>query len=140
MAEFIVHIHNHAGWKKNRVDAATQIDAIKAEIYRTHEWLSEYPHEIKFDGDDATSDDHRYAVYYTGEVRTLPLGFRQYPGDLWFSDFIRVGEEDDCKSCGGTGINHYYHWCQCWRCGEKPGKQHKAFYAEGRSSGKEPRP
>jgi hypothetical protein len=74
---------------------------------RSHPWLAEFEHELVL----------------------------QYAGDHWFGDQLHVGEEDDCTSCGGKGVNHYYSWCQCWKCGETDPKS-ALFYKEGRSSGK----
>ena len=34
----------------------------------------------------------------------------------------------DCPKCGGTGINHYYSWKECWSCGDDK--------KDGKSSGK----
>ncbi len=120
--EKIVHIHNHAGWKTFTVHAATDEHAFVVVILQTHGFLSEFQdqYEISFDRDG-------YAVKYTGPPRPI-FGGTQYPGDHWFSDLIRIGEADDCYGCGGTGVNHYYGWRQCWKCGDQK--------LDGQSSGK----
>lgn len=129
MAEFIVHQHHHFGWRTRRHEAASAEDAMRMDILLDHPWLVEYEHRLDL-------EEGAYAVYYEGPLRQLPLGQIQGKGDYWFGDDIRIGSEDDCNACGGTGVNHYNPFVQCWSCGERipGGKSHQMM--PGRSSGK----
>lgn len=127
--KFIIHQHHHYGWTKNEHEADTLEAAMLLDILKYHDWLPEYEYSINFD-----LDKERYSVTYEGETRPIFGGY-QYKGDYWFSGKIRQGEIDDCDKCGGTGINHYYFNCQCWKCGEMD-KQDPTGYKLGRSSGK----
>jgi len=112
MSQFVVCQHHHYGWTKNTHEAATEKDAMLADILKYHDWLPNYSHQVEF-------KEGRYAVTYTGENRSLPLGRIQRNGDRWFSDQIRIGAAGDCVACGGTGVNHYNPFVQCWKCGDK---------------------
>lgn len=127
MTEYVIHQHHHYGWTKRIHEAENENEAKLKDILKDHDWLPEYEYSIKF-------TDDGYSVTYEGEPRWV-FGGTQYKGDHWFADQMRVGELDDCDKCGGTGVNHYYSWCQCWKCGEMD-KTSKVGYKDGRSSGK----
>lgn len=106
--QFVVWQHNHAGWRMSKHEADSADDALKASVYHWHEWLPEFSHTLKI-------EDDRYIVDYTGEPRRVALGRVQHAG-YWFSDKVRIGKEDDCSACGGTGIDHYNPFNKCWKC------------------------
>jgi hypothetical protein len=128
MRKYHVHQHHHYGWTTNVLEAETAHDAMTADIMKSHPWLADYEHALVF-------KDGRYSVTYEGATPRPIFGGEQVKGDHWFADQIHVGEADDCTACGGTGINHYYSWCQCWQCGETDPRS-ALFYKKGRSSGK----
>lgn len=126
--EYVIHQHHHYGWTTNVHEADNPEEALRADVLKYHPWLAEHEHELVL-------KEGRYSVSYEGAAPREVFGGFQYKGDHWFGDQIRVGEADDCNSCGGTGVNHYYSWCQCWKCGE-PDDSSRAGYRTGRSSGK----
>lgn len=124
--EFIVHIRRHCGWHTTREAGANFGDAaIKAVVRTCAEFnldVAEVPHRVEFrDG------DYPAVIFWETSQRPVFMG-TQFPGDLWFSDRVREGAEDDCPKCGGTGVNFYNPFVQCWECGDQTVK--------GQSSGK----
>ncbi len=118
--EIIVHQHQHHGWTTETYKASCFDDAARMDILAHHPFLSKFKHKIAF-------EENRYIVTYEDKTRRMLGGMVQpiqYPGDYWFGDKIREGSSDDCESCGGTGINHYNPFVQCWACGheKRPGK------------------
>jgi hypothetical protein len=125
MAKFVVHQHHHYGWTKNVHITASFEEAARADIYKYHPWLKDYGHTISFTNGD-------YEVKYNGEP--YPPAYHNTPAwasmdDHWFGERLHQGAIDDCDKCGGTGVNHYYSWRQCWACGDKD--------KDGKSSGKQ---
>ena len=121
---YVVHQHHHYGWTMNTHLAGSPEEAMRNDLLKYHPWLSEYGHKVSF-------SDGRYKVEYAGEpypraYYTTPSWARM--GDYWFGERIHIGSPDDCNKCGGTGVNHYYPWRQCWACGNGETK--------GKSSGK----
>jgi hypothetical protein len=129
MTTFTVHQHHHHGWTTNVHDAETAEEAMKADVMEYHPWLADYWHSLVL-------KDGRYSVTYEGEEPRQTFSRIQFKGDHWFGDQIHIGEADDCTACGGTDINHYHSWCQCWKCGETDPKS-TFIYTKGRSSGKQ---
>lgn len=136
MSEFIVHQHNHAGWKTDVIKAESFEDAARESVLKYHGFLIDYAGLYSFElrtGDDGRIA--RYVVQWQSEdPKVNHFGPPLYSGDHWFSDQIREGEADDCPKCGGTGANHYNPFNECWSCGDKtkPGR------ASGKALGDQP--
>jgi hypothetical protein len=126
MMEFILHMHNHAGWSTQTIEAKTLTEALTKGLNETAEFLSkEYAEKYKVEHDDPADKYPRYRILWNDdEPKTFYQGTPLNKGDVWWSDRFQVGKADDCTSCGGTGINHYNSFMQCWKCGdrEKEGK------------------
>lgn len=125
MSEYVVYQHHHYGWTKTSHIAEDAQGALQADVCHFHPWLIQYGHKIEF-------KDDGYVVYYDGEPYP-PAYYSNHPmrlvmGTYWFGDQIRIGQPDDCPECGGTGINHYNPFVQCWECGDEA--------KEGRGTGK----
>jgi hypothetical protein len=123
-AHFTVHQHHHFGWTMNSYSAVSPEAAMRQDILRYHPWLPDFGYRLAF-------KDGRYSVEYAGEP--YPPAYFNTPawarmGSFWFGERIHIGSADDCNKCGGTGVNHYYSWRQCWACGNGE--------AKGKSSGK----
>jgi hypothetical protein len=118
---FLVFRHNHSGWMRVPVEAETEEGAMLTAIYLAAPWLMDYKHMITFKRDDLGVID-RYVIDYTGDPRGVAFGRVQYPG-FWWTENIRIGVEDDCDYCGGTGRDHYGIFGPCWSCkGSKKNK------------------
>ena len=130
---YVLHLHNHAGWSTQKIEASMVAEAIQKGLDKTAEFLSkEYQGNYRIEHDDPNSDFPRYRVVWDGNgIKSFPLSPDiLQKGDVWWSDRFQVGEDDDCTKCGGTGRNHYNPFVQCWSCGDD--KQ------PGRGSGKHP--
>lgn len=127
MPEYIVHIHQHFGWETTREPGETFAEAAVAAVVRVCKErnlnLDEIPHAVEY----RDRDGYQSVVFYETSRRRIFGGYT-YPGEYWFSDQVRQGHEDDCLSCGGTGVNHYNPFRQCWSCGDQE--------QNGKSSGK----
>jgi hypothetical protein len=111
MPEFIVRMHNHAGWQSSTHSAENATEAARQAVMDRVPWLMQYPHELTID-----LEKKRYRVDYTGPPRMVALGHVQEAG-YWWSEDIRIGKPDDCLACGGSGMDHYTHGLsQCWKC------------------------
>lgn len=113
---FVVHILRHCGWHTTRAEGDTfsdaAVDAVCETLKKFNLDLDTIPHRVEFrDG------DYPRVVFYETEARPVWNGVT-VPGDLWFGQRVREGEEDDCTSCGGTGLSHYNFIKQCWACGD----------------------
>lgn len=126
----IIHMHNHAGWRMHTVDAETVADSIKIALRETAKFLDDdYAGKWRLSHDDPAAEAPRFRIVWDhDEPKTFILGYPRHRGDEWWSDRFQVGAEDDCPQCGGTGINHYYGWRQCWACGDRD--------QDGRGTGK----
>ena len=129
MPKFVVHQHAHHGWTTNSYEADVFEEAARIDILESHSFLKEIVHKIDF---SIIEGNLYYSVSYNGEeprpyLNPFGDGF-QRKGDYWFGGKIREGSSDDCLDCGGTGINHYYVWRQCWGCGDQE--------LDGRGTGK----
>ena len=119
--EFVLHLHNHAGWRMRIISAISLEKAISEGLKETALFLSEkYANKHRIECDDPNDNYPRYRVIWDcDEPKIFPLHWMTLrKGDVWWSDRFQVGEKDDCSKCGGTGINHYYSWKQCWECGD----------------------
>lgn len=124
--EYVVHLHNHAGWLMQVINAESIDDAIDAALEKRAGFLRrEYAGKYKIEHDDKRSEFPRYRVVWDDdEPKTFPsiCGFHAPPlqkGDVWWSERFQIGDVDDCPSCGGTGRSHYVPGQQCWKCGER---------------------
>ncbi len=120
----VVHQHHHFGWTMNTHTALSAEEAMRKDVLRYHPWLPQYGHRLSF-------SEGRYRVEYDGEP--YPRAYFHTPawakmGDYWFGGRLHIGQADDCEKCGGTGVNHYNPFFECWKCGD--GK------TKGKSSGK----
>ena len=126
--EYVVHIRRHCGWHTTREVAPNFSDAaIRAVVRTCKEFdldVDKIPHRVEFQ-----DDEYPYVTFWETSHRPVAFGRMQQPGDLWFSDRVREGAEDDCHACGGTGVNFYNPFVQCWKCGDQT--------AKGQSSGKQ---
>lgn len=130
MPEFVLHMHNHAGWYTQTIAApsirAALVDGLDA---RAAFLKRDYAGKYRVEHDDPDVDYPRFRVIWDSEE---PKVFWVAPllkkGDVWWSDRFQIGSEDDCQKCGGTGLSHYGINTQCWACGD--GK------SPGRASGK----
>lgn len=129
--QFLIHQRHRHGWTTNVREAETPEEAMLLDILSYHPWLAEFPNEIAL-------AEGRYSVTYLGGGPAA-FGERRLPGDHWFSGQVRVGEEDDCRKCGGTGSNHDHPWAQCFGCGEVD-RTARCGWSDGRSAGKRPIP
>lgn len=134
MTEFVLHMHNHAGWHTQTIEAASIAEAITKGLDARAGFLSrEYAGRYRVEHDDPKADHPRFRVIWDDdEPKAFAFGWTRYKGDVWWSDRFQIGAADDCQACGGTGQNHYSPFHQCWNCGDPK--------AEGRSSGKQPKP
>jgi hypothetical protein len=123
--EFLVHCHNHAGWEQSIEEAESPAEAINQAIIRHHDFLeAEYSGQYSIEVNlECTS----YRVDWTDPEPKPIFGGYLWPG-YWFGGKVRIGEDGDCPACGGTGVNHYNPFMQCWACGNSKEK--------GRGSGK----
>jgi len=113
MPSFVVHQHTHAGWYKHTHEAADANAAMYADLLRNHPWLRKYGHKAVF-------EEGRYVIQYNGEpFPPCYQGEKDFMFPNWFGDRIHIGEPDDCAKCGGTGVNHYNPFRQCWECGDQ---------------------
>lgn len=122
MTLFILHMHNHAGWHTQHINAETLEAAIVKGLDRTADFLSqEYAGRYRVEHDDPASEFPCYRVIWdSDEPNWFGLGrSRLRKGEEWWSNRFQVGEPDDCEDCGGTGVNHYNPFLQCWACGDQ---------------------
>lgn len=117
----ILHLHNHAGWLTQRIEVATIEEAIKEGLRKRSSFLEkEYQGRYRIEHDDPNDEHPRFRVVWDDdEPKTFMWGDTRRKGDVWWSDRYELGEENDCEKCGGTGINHYNPFRQCWACGDK---------------------
>jgi hypothetical protein len=113
----IVHIKRHCGWYTAEATGGTFAEAAIAAVVATCKKfrldLDTIPHAVAF------KDDPEYPYVAFRETASRPIfGGITRPGDLWFSETVRPGRADDCPSCGGTGVNFYNPFNQCWSCGD----------------------
>lgn len=122
---FIINQHFHYGWVSDTIKCENIDKAIEIAVLKYHEFL-----EKDFKGkykivNTLKSDPYPMAkVYWDCEnpKSRIILSRNMVPsllhkGDLWFCHPIRIGSKNDCKECGGTGINHYNPFVQCYMCG-----------------------
>lgn len=119
MTKFIVHIRRHCGWHTTEAEGATFAEAAIAAVIATCKQygldVDKVPHKVSFNERDK---DYMSVVFREDSYRQV---FRHVtsPGELWFADQVRQGHEDDCTSCGATGVSHYNPFMQCWACGDR---------------------
>lgn len=120
MTAFIIHLHNHAGWYTQTIEADNLADAIKKALHKRATFLSrKYNGKYKIEHDDPNSGHPRFRVVWDDDApKHFAWRATMCKGDVWWSDRFQVGEPDDCTSCGGTGVNHYNLFMQCWSCGD----------------------
>ena len=131
MAKYIIHHLNHAGWSTGEVETETLEEAIRLTLNSTTASFldKEYKDKYRIECDDPKSEYPRYRVIWDNEEMKEFLFRRPLKkGDVWWSERYELGAEDDCHKCGGTGVNHYNPFVQCWNCGDSTMK--------GRGSGK----
>jgi hypothetical protein len=143
--EFVIQRHEHHGWTKDVEVADNAREAIRANILHSHDWLANYAGKFSIEVwvNSTFGKDHKIAeteeellnaecvrarVIWQDETPYPIFGGCIREGEIWFGVRVRIGEKDDCPECGGTGINHYNPFNQCWACGDKDKK--------GRGSGK----
>lgn len=119
MKEYVVHQRHHFGWTKTKVMAESPNDAMYRDVLSSHDFLTK---------DNHTHYVSEYGVLIYSAYTRRTLGGLLREGDLWFSVRCRIGENDDCDKCGGTGINYYNPFIQCWECGDGE--------SEGKGTGK----
>jgi len=126
----IIHLHNHAGWRMRDIDAPSVAEAIRIGLGETAGFLEkEYAGRYRIEHDDPAAEYPKYRIIWDhAEPKTFIFGYPRRKGEEWWSDRFQVGAVDDCDMCGGTGVNHYNPWRQCWACGDKD--------KEGRGAGK----
>lgn len=125
----IVHQHHHYGWTKDEEDSKSLDEAVRLNVLRYHDFLTDYQESDYEISHDIGAEFPRYRVIWSADnPKPLALGSCVNSGQVWFGDRIEIGEPDDCDKCGGTGVNHYNPFVQCWKCGD--GK------TEGKGSGK----
>jgi hypothetical protein len=124
MSKFWLHYFNHAGFLAlEEIEVESVEDAAYKQMLSRHDFLTEEgatPHTWKARRRDNWWID--IAVY--ADALHPIFGGTLQKGDYWFKSSHRLGEKDDCRSCGGTGGDHYRLFrTQCWACGEsgKPG-------------------
>ena len=129
MREYILHMKNHAGWHTQFIIAESVMNAITQGLDCRASFLSQkYAGKYKIEHDDPQSERPQFYVKWdSDQPKSFSYGQPLNRGDLWWSDQFRIGSLDDCQSCGGTGVNHYNPFNQCWGCGDKN--------KEGRGSG-----
>ena len=121
MSKFIVHIHRHCGWYTTEAEGTTfaeaAVTAVIATCLKYGLDVNTIPHSVAFQ----EKDGYASVVFKEQSTRAVYGGMTQ-AGNLWFANRVRQGQPDDCPSCGGTGINHYNPFMQCWACGDKAQK------------------
>lgn len=129
--EMILHMHNHAGWFTQKIDASCVKDALVKGLDKRAGFLSaEYTGRYRVEHDNPDDEYPKFRVIWDDDIpKTFVSGFPLQKGDVWWSDRFQIGQPDDCQKCGGTGRSHYTLIKQCWACGDKNKK--------GRGSGKE---
>lgn len=127
MTTYLVHMHRHCGWYTATAEGATFAEAaVKAVIEMCLKYgldVNTVPHTVEYI--EYKGYPH---VAFTETSRRQVWGRVTKPGDAWFWEQVREGQDEDCLKCGGTGINHYNPFMQCWGCGN-----HKE---KGQGSGK----
>lgn len=116
---YILHMHNHAGWFTQHVNAKNIVAAITEGLNKRAGFLSKkFDGKYKVEHDNPLDDHPRFRVVWDDdEPKLFPFGQRSLAkGDLWWSDRFQIGKSEDCESCGGTGISHYNPFDDCWSC------------------------
>ena len=121
MHEYVLHMHNHAGWFTQKIKAKSIAQALIKGLDARAGFLSkEYMGRYRIEHDDPTSEYPRFRVIWNDKTpKFFAFGRPIRKGDMWWSDRFQIGDENDCESCGGTGANHYYPGRQCWKCGDQ---------------------
>lgn len=117
---FLLHMHNHAGWFTQSIQAENLTEALVKGLDKRAGFLSkEYTGLYQVEYDDPLSEFPRYRVIWDSSTpKYFPFDQPLQKGDVWWSDRFQVGGLEDCEKCGGTGVNHYNPFNQCWSCGD----------------------
>lgn len=118
MSKFTVHIRRHCGWHTTEAEGATFGDAAVAAVVVTEKSygldLDNIPHTVEFN----EKEDYQSVVFREASSRQV-FGGVTHPGELWFGERVREGQEGDCEPCGGTGYGFHNPFRQCWACGDR---------------------
>ncbi len=133
MKNFTIHQKHHYGWTKDTFQVNSLNDAVKQSVLKYHDFLEkEYSGEYRIEHNIGKDKYPEYSVIWDNSKKSKGFALTKsvlVKGDLWFSDRILHGQPDDCTDCGGTGVNRYNPWMQCYGCGDEN--------LEGKGTGKE---
>ena len=131
MTEYVVHIKRHCGWHTTTAEGDSFPEAAVAAVIDTCKRygldLDNIPHTAEY-LDDVIPDSfsgtfrHRRVLFRWAAPHRVfdPILHGGWgvtkPGDYWFSERVREGQEGDCRACGGTGVDFYNPFKTCRMC------------------------